>query len=171
MTVALTILLLLFSVLITDFTFASRSWNWTEKELCNKLFDCEKAIDATLKSGPFIRTPGNLGIILTTIVMFSGFYCIKSLVEGRCGITCGKALVGIRTVSSTLRPCGFARALLRDLLYCIDIPLLVTPLPASISIVLTEHRKRLGDRVADTLVIVAGSVSASDDHATRSTTK
>lgn len=54
--------------------------------------------------------------------------------------------------------CGFARALVRNLLYYVDLPLLLTPLPAAISLMFSDHRQRLGDRVADTIVVRAGSV-------------
>jgi len=84
--------------------------------------------------------------------------CLKFFDEGRIGVTPGKWLFGIRTMRSTLRPCGFARSLVRGLFYWLEIPLLVTPLPAAASIVFSQNRQRFGDRVADTLVVNAGSI-------------
>ena len=87
------------------------------------------------------------------------FACgVKVLVEGRYGITPGKWLLGLRTVRTTLRPCGFARGLVRNVLYYVDLPLLLTPLPAAVSLMFSDHRQRLGDRVADTIVVRAGSM-------------
>ena len=75
------------------------------------------------------------------------------VVEGAYGVTPGKWLCGLRTKRTTLRPCGFARAILRDVLLCIDVPFLLTPIPAVLSCAGTSHRQRLGDRVADTVVV------------------
>ena len=81
-------------------------------------------------------------------------------VEGAYGVTPGKWLCGLRTMRTTLRPCGFARAILRDVLLCIDIPFLLTPIPAVLSCARTPHRQRLGDRMADTVVVEARSIRA-----------
>ena len=82
----------------------------------------------------------------------------KVLFEGRVGVTPGKWLLGIRTVSSTLRPCGISNAIVRSVFYCFDLPFLLTPLPAMVSLMLSEHRQTWGDRAAQTLVIRAGSI-------------
>ncbi len=82
---------------------------------------------------------------------------LKVLFEGRVGVTPGKWLLGIRTVSSTLRPCGISNAIVRSVFYCFDLPFLLTPLPAVMSLMLSEHRQTWGDRAAQTLVIRAGS--------------
>jgi uncharacterized RDD family membrane protein YckC len=92
---------------------------------------------------------------MTTVIALS---CLKFYFEGHKGITPGKWLLGIRTVRSTLRPCGFASAMLRDVLYWVEIPLFVTPLPAALSMIFSPCRQRIGDRVADTIVIQAGSI-------------
>ncbi len=73
--------------------------------------------------------------------------------EGCYGVTPGKWLCGIRTMRTTLRPCGFARALLRELLMWFDTPLLLTILPGMMCMLSTEQRQRIGDLVADTIVV------------------
>jgi uncharacterized RDD family membrane protein YckC len=98
---------------------------------------------------PFIVSIGIAPIML---------WCLMLYFDGRYGITPGKWLLGIRTMRSTLRPCGFVRALVRDVLYWVDIPLLMTPIPAAISMVFSQHRQRLGDRIADTIVVTASSI-------------
>lgn len=82
----------------------------------------------------------------------------KVAVEARYGFTPGKLLAGIRTLRTTLRPAGFARSLARNLLYAIDIPLMLTPLPGWLSMLLFPRRQRVGDRLADTIVIRAGTI-------------
>ncbi len=83
---------------------------------------------------------------------------LKVLFEGRVGVTPGKWLLGIRTVDVTLRPCGISKAIVRSVFYCFDLPFLLTPLPAVVSWMLSEHRQTWGDRAAQTLVIRAGSI-------------
>ncbi|MCX7410015.1 MAG: RDD family protein [Planctomycetales bacterium] len=83
---------------------------------------------------------------------------LKVLFEGRVGVTPGKWLLGIRTVDVTLRPCGISKAIVRSVFYCFDLPFLLTPLPAVVSLMLSEHRQTWGDRAAQTLVIRAGSI-------------
>lgn len=80
---------------------------------------------------------------------------VKVYVEGRYGLTPGKWLMGVRTVRTTQRSCGMARALLRDAAYCLDIPFLLTPIPALISLILSDNHQRIGDRLADTIVVEA----------------
>ena len=63
-------------------------------------------------------------------------------------VTPGKLLCGIRTLRSTLLPCGFARALVRGVLCWIGIPFFLTPIPAAISLMLSSRSQRIGDRVA-----------------------
>lgn len=107
-----------------------------------------------------ITVPGLMiliAVLLDTAVVLWSF---KVFDEGRYGLTPGKWLFGIRTVRSTLRPCGFARALVRDIMTSIDLLALVTPIPAATSLVFSSTRQRLGDRVADTIVITAKSRSA-----------
>ncbi len=86
---------------------------------------------------------------LVSIVLF----VMTILIQSRWGVTPGKWLLGLRTLRTTLRPCGVARSLLRELLMAVDAPLLLTPLPGITSMLSTECRQRLGDLAADTLVI------------------
>ena len=99
--------------------------------------------------------PDLILIIIAVLVILIG---ASVFLEGRHGVTPGKWLLGLRTVRTTLRSCGFARALVRNVLYYVDLPLLLTPLPAAVSLMFSDHRQRLGDRVADTIVVRAGSV-------------
>ena len=75
------------------------------------------------------------------------------LIQSRWGFTPGKWLLGLRMLRTTLRPCGVARSLLRELLMAVDAPMLLTPLPGITSMLSTDCRQRLGDLAADTLVI------------------
>lgn len=90
-------------------------------------------------------------VVLAPCSLF--LFAMKSYWEGRYGITPGKLVFGIRILTTTLRPAGFARSLARNTILWCDIPLLVTPLPAVVSMAFSEYRQRLGDRVADTIVV------------------
>lgn len=74
-------------------------------------------------------------------------------VEGRWGLPPGKALVGIRTLGTDLQPCGFGRALLRNVLTVVDgfFNFLVGLMLAAP----TEQWQRVGDLVARTVVVMA----------------
>lgn len=80
-------------------------------------------------------------------VIFFGF----SALEGQWGITPGKWLLGIRVLGTDLKPCGFGRALLRNLLKFADgffnfmVGLLVSAL--------SENWQRVGDMAARTVVV------------------
>ena len=76
-----------------------------------------------------------------------------SLLEGTWGISPGKWLCGIRVVRTTLRPCGFFRAALRELLALGDGAIPAGWLTGALAMTLTANRQRLGDLVSDTIVI------------------
>ncbi|WP_157605167.1 RDD family protein [Schlesneria paludicola] len=93
-------------------------------------------------------------LILTVLIdTLLPLWLYRTYHEGKSGVTFGKWLTGIRTVRSTLRPCGYARAVARSAMYLVDFALFITPLPATISMLLSPCCQRLGDRVGDTLVI------------------
>lgn len=81
------------------------------------------------------------------------FLVINSVLQGRWGITLGKWICGIRTVRSTLRPCGVFRALFRELLLAADTLFGTTLIPVILVMAFTSNRERIGDLMADTIVI------------------
>ena len=93
-------------------------------------------------------------ISLSIIGMWIAGILVLSFMEGIWGITPGKWLCGIRTLRTTLRPCGFLRALARELLVYVDSVFLVTWLPGVLLIAFTPHWQRLGDLTADTVVVL-----------------
>ena len=78
---------------------------------------------------------------------------VTSLFQGYWGVTLGKWICGIRTVRTTLRPCGFLRSLLREILIVVDTFFTWIWVPAVLSIAFTSCQQRLGDLAADTIVI------------------
>ncbi|WP_010587474.1 RDD family protein [Schlesneria paludicola] len=93
---------------------------------------------------------------LTAIwIAFSVFVFL--LIQGITGRTPGKRWCGIKTVRSTLRPCGIARSLTREIIFYVDSCSLLCWTPGILSIALTPLRQRLGDLVADTIVIDAST--------------
>jgi uncharacterized RDD family membrane protein YckC len=115
----------------------------------------EQNMDRIFDSGP-----NGFLLRLVTLMMFGLLAALTVLVvnsglQARWGITLGKWICGIRTVQSTLRPCGFARAMVRELLLPVETLLANFSIPATLLIAFTEKRQRLGDLVADTVVIRA----------------
>ncbi len=106
----------------------------------------------------FRTTQSHPTCLIVAIVEALCLFGLKIYAEGRVGVTPGKWLLGIRTLRSTLLPCGFARALVRSVLSWIDIPFFVTPGPAAIGLMLSTRRQRIGDCVADTVVVNVGSI-------------
>ena len=86
--------------------------------------------------------------------MFLGLLAF-SYAEGVWGATPGKKLMGLRVVGMDGEPCGFGRALIRNVLKLADgffnfnVGLLLAAL--------TDTRQRLGDMAARTIVIRAGN--------------
>jgi uncharacterized RDD family membrane protein YckC len=75
-----------------------------------------------------------------------------SYFEGRSSKTPGKWLLRIRVLGTDLRPCGFGRALVRNLLTFVDG--FFNFLVGALLVALTEHWQRLGDLAARTIVVV-----------------
>lgn len=74
-----------------------------------------------------------------------------SYTEGRFGKTPGKWMLGIRVLGTDLRPCGFGRALLRNVLTFADG--FFSFLVGALLVALTENWQRLGDLAARTIVV------------------
>ena len=77
-----------------------------------------------------------------------------SYFEGRSGRTPGKWMLGIRVVGTDLKPCGFGRAFLRNLLTIVDG--FFNFLVGALLVALTENWQRLGDLAARTIVVSDG---------------
>ena len=90
---------------------------------------------------------------LVAIAWAVGIFVLSVLIEGRTGAFVGKWLCGLRVVRTTLRPCSRKRILLRELLLCVDTANLLSPIPAVFAILSNEQRQRIGDLVADTIVV------------------
>lgn len=101
------------------------------------------------------RALGSMGWIFGGFFWaFLGLFWISAL-EGKWGITPGKWVVGIRTLGEDLKPCGFGRAILRNLLTVVDG--FFNFLVGMILVALTERWQRVGDLVAKTVVVRAGA--------------
>ncbi len=99
---------------------------------------------------PFDLHSPFFGILVASILPACA---LKVYLESRSGQSPGKWMLGIRTVQTTQKPVGFASVLARNLLYCVDFPLMLTPIPAAVSMMLSNQLQRIGDRVADTIVV------------------
>lgn len=79
------------------------------------------------------------------------------------GTSPGKCLLGLRTIQTTLRPCSMVNGLTREFMLVIDCANFLCWTPGILSIALTDHRQRLGDLVADTIVIESRSMTTKSD--------
>jgi uncharacterized RDD family membrane protein YckC len=100
----------------------------------------------------------------TLIVWLMTCQALLVIGQARWGLTIGKWCCGLRTQQSTLRPCGIARSLVRELVFWVDVCGLLCWTPGIVSMALTERRQRLGDLVADTLVVEAASLQRNVSH-------
>ncbi len=103
-----------------------------------------------LESGPFPLW--FLGIFVAAFLWALLVLVAYSYLEGRFGKTPGKWLLGIRVLGTDLQPCGFGRALLRNLLTFVDG--FLNFLVGALLVALTENWQRLGDLAARTVVVV-----------------
>lgn len=102
----------------------------------------------------FAGPDGPMGVLRTMGWVMLWMLCglvLASLLEGRWGVTPGKWALGIRVVGTDLAPCGFGRALVRNLLKVVDgfFNFLVGILCAALS----ANWQRLGDMAAHTVVV------------------
>lgn len=88
---------------------------------------------------------------LFVLVDFIGYFIFcEMLFNGR---TLGKRAAGLRVVRVGGQPVGFWSSLLRNVLRLIDMQLGVTYLVGSVLILATDKNQRLGDLLANTLVV------------------
>jgi uncharacterized RDD family membrane protein YckC len=109
--------------------------------------DPESAVDEG-RSFPFWIF-GLMGAALLCALLVLVVY---SYFEGRFGKTPGKWLLRIHVLGTDLRPCGFGRALLRNVLTFVDG--FFNFLVGALLVALTENWQRLGDLAARTIVVV-----------------
>lgn len=98
-----------------------------------------------------------LWTIFSTFGMWFGSVAVISFMQGRFGFTPGKWFCGIRTLGTTLRPCGLLRSLAREFVVYADSVFFLTWVPGVLLIALTPHWQRLGDLAADTVVVTSAS--------------
>ncbi len=125
-----------------------------------------------LSAGPGPGAPGSVLLLILGGLAWSvaGFLAF-SFLEGKWGATPGKWVTGIRVLGTDLRPCGFLRGLVRNLLRAADG--LFDSLVGILTATLSRNWQRVGDMGARTVVVrresvrldPAGSVDGSADAA------
>ncbi len=92
---------------------------------------------------------------LIVVALWVAYY---TLMEGAFGASVGKMAVGIRVVRTDGGKIGWQAALVRNVLRIVDwFPWAIPYVVGAIMVWSSDTRQRLGDRVAKTVVIVAGS--------------
>lgn len=108
------------------------------------IFDMEKMINSE-------RMLSAVGFMLGELLWVLASLFVFSFLEGRWGATPGKWIVGIRVVGTDLQPCGFGRAIVRNVLKFVDG--FFNYLVGILLVALNENRQRVGDMAANTIVI------------------
>jgi uncharacterized RDD family membrane protein YckC len=88
--------------------------------------------------------------LLLWLVVCEGLIVVA---QARWGLTVGKWCCDLRVHQTSMRPCGLARSLVRELLLYVDACSFLCWTPGITSIALTDHRQRLGDIIGDTIVV------------------
>ena len=104
--------------------------------------------------GESVSTTMGAGIGLLLVLLFAAQWLYFVVWESWKGTSLGKMALGLRVVTATGRPIGFAAAALRNVLRAADV-LPVAYAVGVTSMLLTRRFQRLGDLVAGTMVIVA----------------
>jgi uncharacterized RDD family membrane protein YckC len=95
-----------------------------------------------------------IGDIATGTVAFGSYLGYYFLPEWLFGTTVGKSLFSLRVRQLSGARCTARQAAIRTVMRLIEVnPLLLGALPAGISILATEHKQRLGDLLAGTVVV------------------
>lgn len=92
------------------------------------------------------------GLMLGTLLWAIVCLFVFSFLEGKWGVTPGQWAVGIRVLGTELRPCGFGRALVRNLLKFIDG--FFNFMIGILLVALTENWQRVGDMAARARTVV-----------------
>ena len=86
-------------------------------------------------------------------LVYLGYYL---LLEGLLSRTPGKLLTGLVVVQFDGRRCSWRQALIRTAFRVLEVnPALLGAIPAALSIILSRHHQRLGDKAARTIVVPA----------------
>ena len=139
-----------------EYEFASLFRRFLATTIDNLVLLVPSAIMIALLFSDMEAIPGNPFRFLCTMFaaaafFFLGGYLYHSLLEGLFGQTLGKKLCGIRVLKADFTPCGLSGGFLRNLLRIVDA--FFYYLVAVISLAGTFKWQRLGDLVAETVVV------------------
>ncbi|MEK6743050.1 MAG: RDD family protein [Nitrospirota bacterium] len=139
-----------------EYEFASLFRRFLATSIDNLLLLVPSAIVIALLFSDFEAIPGNplrfmCMMFFAMALFFVGGYLYHSLLEGLYGQTLGKKLCGIRVLKADFTPCGLSAGFLRNLLRIVDA--FFYYLVAAISLAGTMKWQRLGDLVAETVVV------------------
>ncbi len=82
-----------------------------------------------------------------------GFIAYAILFETLWSATPGKKLMGMRVLDESAKPCAFRKILVRNLLRGVELFPGLDLLPTLVLVFLTRNRQRLGDLIANTIVV------------------
>jgi uncharacterized RDD family membrane protein YckC len=139
-----------------EYEFASLFRRFLATSIDNLVLLVPAAIVIALLFSNVEAVPGNpirflCMIFFAAALFFIGGYLYHSLLEGLFGQTLGKKMCGIRVLKADFTPCGLSAGFLRNLMRIVDA--FFYYLVAAISLAGTFKWQRLGDLVAETVVM------------------
>ena len=102
---------------------------------------------------PHPSIPHAINVAIACEVVAGAVWLAIVLMQGVWSVTPGKWICGLRTIRTTLTRCGIRRSLIREVLLCVDSLNLISWAPGIVCLAFTENRQRIGDIVADTIVV------------------
>lgn len=113
--------------------------------------DSAIAIVLSLITAGWVNPFGGIAVVAGWSSTYLAYFFLFEFLWSR---TPGKQFFGLRVCQSDGNPCTLRSALLRTLLRIFELnPLLLGPLPAGVTLLVTKRKQRLGDLLADTVVI------------------
>ncbi len=158
-----------YSTVSGDFPFAS-IWRRGMAQLIDGLFQAGPGFALMIAAFWMVRDSERsafqeLHLWFFVFILFTFVWWVVSLgvfgfLEGRWGRTPGKWVVGIRVLGTDLKPCGFVRGLIRNVLLIVDG--MFSYMVGILLVALTENWQRIGDLAARTVVVKAPRSAAAE---------
>jgi uncharacterized RDD family membrane protein YckC len=121
--------------------------------LMTRGFDWQSLIEALNMNVPHATIPVAKRIVTILGIWLVAVASAMLTTQAVWGMTPGKWLCGLRTLRTSLRPCRYPRSLVREIVFFVDCCNFICWTPGIVSIAFTDRRQRLGDLVADTIVV------------------
>lgn len=124
--------------------------------------DSAATATVTLGSDQYLLEGGRAALFMTLVL--AGWLLYTGLLPGLTGWTPGKRVLGIRVAGGDGTPPGAGRGVVRQVCWVADgFPYFLPGLVGFVLALATPRRQRLGDQVAKTFVVRAGTVPETEE--------